>query len=85
MFYCLVTSGVLNNNGPFYVNVNFFFRFYNDQNCELSPETEDSLFDEVSFFSLMIVKLFSSQDYCYCCVLRSINLITSLYLFSVEW
>ena len=58
------------------------------QNTHSSPlstqDTWNDLFDEVSL-SIMIMKLFSLQDYCYCYVLCSINLSTSLYLFSVVW
>ena len=75
-------SGVLNNNGtPCFVislTSTFFFHFLNDQNCELSPETADNWFDEVSFFC-HDYWIFSLQDYCYCCVHCS----TSLRLFCV--
>ena len=61
-----------------FANINRSF-FQGNCNSPLLLETADDLFDEVSFFchdqlSLLVY-----------CVLCSINLSTSLYLFSVEW
>ena len=62
----------------------FSFFFQSNHNSPLPLEKADLVFDDVSF-SFMIMELFSLQDSCYCCVLCSISLRTSLYLFSVVW
>ena len=67
-----------------FAKINRSFFFQSNHNSPLPLETADDLFDDVSFFCHEYW-IFSLQDYSYCCVLCSINLSTSLYLFSVEW
>ena len=62
-----------------FANINRSF-FQSNHNSPFPLETVDDLFDDVSFpFMINYVCLLVY------CVLCSINLISSLYIFSVEW